>query len=263
MIKRFETYCKERKEPGKNEILLLLEEVNSVCPKCGKPLVEKKGNRTYNHFEIAHVFPNSPTLREQEELKDVPLLGSSSEDLKNKIPLCYDCHDEYDNEKTVDMYQEMYDLKCKCLRETEVKRSLAYENLEDELASLIKKLDTMSNKQLEEIKEPLHEVLTIEEKIPATELLLRQEVTLWVTSYFSYIAKCFKNVGFMASKYDIIRSRIRLAYKIAYERGLSTEEIYEKMIEWFQTHTQSRRRACAIMVTYFIQNCDIYGKSPE
>lgn len=38
-----------------------LLEVEGYCPKCGKYLLRPKGNSMHKEYEIAHIYPNSPT----------------------------------------------------------------------------------------------------------------------------------------------------------------------------------------------------------
>ena len=54
-------YLKERKNPSNFELQLFLKEVSFVCPLCGKQLLHRKQRKTNKYYEIAHIFPNSPT----------------------------------------------------------------------------------------------------------------------------------------------------------------------------------------------------------
>lgn len=57
------------------------------------------------------MFPNSPTPVEKTILQNVRIAGTNSEDPLNKIALCHDCHKYYDDNKSVELYDEMFDLK--------------------------------------------------------------------------------------------------------------------------------------------------------
>ena len=98
-----DTYCMDRRTPTKYDELLLLEEVDSICPVCGISLINKQAKKK-KQFEIAHIYPNSPTKEEVKELMGVERLGSNSEDIQNWIALCSKCHTEYDFHKTKDEY---------------------------------------------------------------------------------------------------------------------------------------------------------------
>lgn len=78
-------YCVARKKPNDTDVKRHLREVNFLCPLCKKDLQpngQKKSNKLY---EIAHIYPNSPTPQQQKELINVEKLGKNSESFENKI----------------------------------------------------------------------------------------------------------------------------------------------------------------------------------
>ena len=97
-------YLKERKAPTEPEQQLYLKEVSFVCPLCGKILQHRKRGKRNKLYEVAHIFPNSPTEEQYERLSALPRLGSDSESFENKIALCKDCHDQQDYHTTVEDY---------------------------------------------------------------------------------------------------------------------------------------------------------------
>ena len=89
-------YLKDRKAPSEADQQLYLKEVSFACPLCGKILRHRKQGKTNKLYEIAHIFPNSPTEEQYERLSALPRLGENSECFENKIALCKDCHDQQD-----------------------------------------------------------------------------------------------------------------------------------------------------------------------
>ena len=84
-----ENYLQPRKNPTQSEIQLYLIEVNNVCPLCGCMLRRKDQKKPGARlFQIAHIFPNSPTQEQLEVLDRVELLGDNTESFENKIALC-------------------------------------------------------------------------------------------------------------------------------------------------------------------------------
>ena len=66
-------YLKERRAPTAVDQQLYLKEVSFVCPLCGKILRHRGQRKTNKLYEIAHIFPNSPTEEQYERLKTLPL----------------------------------------------------------------------------------------------------------------------------------------------------------------------------------------------
>ena len=107
----FDTYCIARKNPTSSELFLYLEEVDSCCPKCGIPFSRTKDGKFVKGYEIAHVFPNSPTPAEKIMLQNVCIAGINSEDPLNKIALCHDCHKYYDDNTILKLIRNFYRLQ--------------------------------------------------------------------------------------------------------------------------------------------------------
>ena len=258
------TYCQDRKDPTPNQVMILLEQVNHLCPKCGKVALKIGKNGILKKIQIAHVFPNSPTDREKVELRDVPILGSNSETIENWIPLCRDCHDEYDHEKTREMYMEMYELKKRIMAETSAKHALANEEIEEELVDVVKRLEGLKNEDMQDIvdaDEFRKHVMTIKEKIPA-DIILQRHVVSNVTSYFSFVRDAFKTQC-SDRKFRETRDKIRVAYDKCVSEGLEASSIYATLTNWLVSKVHARAIVCEIIVSYFIQNCDIYGTDAE
>jgi hypothetical protein len=124
-----ETYCKDRKRPTDKENLRYILEVGNECPMCGKIITDFSADK-HKLYEIAHIFPNSPTEKEKPVLADVEVLGENSESFENKIALCRDCHKEYDEHKTIEKYNAMLNLKKKLLQNNKVQTALSHNVIE-------------------------------------------------------------------------------------------------------------------------------------
>lgn len=81
-----DTYCIDRRTSTKYDELILLEEVDSICPVYGISLINKQVKKK-KQFEIAHIYPNSPTKEDVKELMGVERLGNYSEDIQNRIAI--------------------------------------------------------------------------------------------------------------------------------------------------------------------------------
>ena len=104
-------YLRTRKSPTAVDQQLYLKEVSFVCPLCGKILRHRKQKKANKLYEIAHIFPNSPTEEQYEQLSGLPRLGDNSESFENKIALCKDCHDQQDYHTTQADYLKLLDIK--------------------------------------------------------------------------------------------------------------------------------------------------------
>lgn len=254
----FDTYCTERKKPTTPEYFLYLEEVDSCCPKCGKPFAVIRGGKFSKLCEIAHVFPNSPTPEEKEILKNVRVAGENSEDTLNKIALCRDCHKLYDEHKTVESYNEMFILKAEKHKALEAKKLIANKDIETELSSIISCLGNLSDEEIDGLERLEYRALNISDKIEDEYRLLRRRMENDALQYFPYIKQEFANLTTGSLSFDTIASNVRHAYLMLRDKGLNKSEIADQMVDWFTRKTNKDREACQIMVSFFVQDCEIY-----
>ena len=47
------------------------------------------------------------------------------------------------------------------------------------------------------------------------------------------------------------------------EMGLSQNEIFEKMVDWLQDATHEDRGSCGVIISYFIQKCEVFDAITE
>ena len=101
----------KRRQPTDNEKFILHTEVDGMCPLCGIKLLYKKENTLNKRVNLAHIYPHSPTDSEKKLLKDVEKLSEDSEDIKNIIWLCPNCHESFDKPRTIDSYNNLLNIK--------------------------------------------------------------------------------------------------------------------------------------------------------
>lgn len=253
-----ETYCKERKNPKGNESLRYVLEVENHCPLCGKAIMNFSADKK-KLYEIAHIFPNRPTEDEKKILADVEVLGENSECFENKIALCRDCHKEYDEHKTVEKYNEMLNLKKKLLRKSDAKTDLSHNMIENELVDVVKKISSLAtdNEVLSKFEPLSYKVMSIKAKIPSNNLLCN-DVEGLVSSYFLYLQGLFKSLD--KGSFEVIASSFKHSYFQAKKQQLEQEDIFEALVGWIRNKTRCSNSVARIIVSYFIQNCDVYGE---
>lgn len=255
-----DNYCIDRKKLTKNEEFLLLDEVNSKCPLCGKFLILDNHKKT-REFEIAHIYPNSPTTAEKKILHAVTRLGSNSEDLQNKIALCKSCHGNYDNNKTLEEYNDLKKIKEKSLNKQRSKIKISAITIEDEITSVIKALDNLDADSIMEIKELSLSALRVTEKIDRKYGILIRTINRNVAEYYYIIQQMFKELDQNKKlNFNIVASQIRTAYLTCESNEKEQDAIFESLTQWLKGKTKGTDDACKIIISFFVQNCEVYDK---
>lgn len=258
-----DAYCIDRKKPTSAQELIYLGEVQDRCPKCGKPLVRQGTRRPNKDFEIAHIFPCNPTPDDMAVLEGVELYGQNSETMDNKIALCHDCHEDYDNNKTKEKYEYFLNLKKRLSASYQVQMNVAQFNIEQELKDVISRLSSFTSKDIPDTHLDFN-AKTISEKIDETKhFSLKDSIEHDVRTYFVFIQK---EIEYYCKQSNADIEMVALAFKGSYlkckQKSLGVEETFSTLTSWVKTKVGCSETVAHILVSYFVQNCEVYEKLP-
>lgn len=252
-----DSYLKPRKDPTQAQLRLYLREVNYHCPLCGKELQSRKQQKSNSLFEIAHIYPNSPTDEQYATLLGAERLGDDSECYENKIALCKDCHSTQDYHTSLDDYIKLLDIKKKCLRISALHDATRTLGLEVEIEKVVLDICKLSQEDFSELS---YTAINIANKFTASETLIKTKISSYVFTYFTYIRDLFAQMdgcdGFM---FSILSSQIHCAFQKMYATNASKNEIFDSLVNWIgnKTHNASKE-ACEAVVSFFVQNCEVF-----
>lgn len=240
--------------------MLYFDEVNGVCPLCGVFLMHTKKSKS-KVFEIAHIYPNSPNLLEQAILTDVEKLGGDSEDFRNKIALCKTCHRNYDSNKTVDDYMKLLNIKKTLLSRQLSKADMSLTNIEDDIYYVMNMLSSPENIKLIELEQLSLSALRISEKVENEYHLLKRNIEFNTSNYYCFIQNEFKNLNqSKKNRFELIASAVHNAYLHCSSNTEDKELIFVQLTEWLKSKTNGNDEACRIIISFFVQNCEVYDK---
>lgn len=252
------TLSKERRKIPPNEKLILHAEVNGVCPLCPTILIYEKNGRNQKGFEIAHIYPLNPLPKEVILLKGEEKLNPDLDHRNNLLCLCNPCHKRYDKDKTVEEYRELVKIKKNILKrkmEQEIWSKTSIEKQIFEIIELLVDQDLEFEDNLEYSPE------TIDDKTnDSITVLTKRKIHQYVQDYYYKISAKFKELDFVEPlTTEIISSQIKTHYLLLKKQGANQKDIFNAMVTWLQKQTkQNNREASEIIISYFIQNCEIF-----
>lgn len=251
-----------RIKPTENQKLLLFAEVNGVCPTCPNQLIYEKSKKKYKRFEIAHIYPLNPTESELELLKNEEKLDSDPNSLDNLICLCVDCHTKFDKPRTVEEYKNLVSIKKKLINKNKEKEIWNNTNLEKEIFDII---ELLSDENLDFNSEDIlnYDPKTIDNKTDnSITFLTKRTIHRNVQDYYSLINNKFKELDkIIPLTTETISSQIRTHYLSLSKQQIdrSQKDIFDGMVNWLSKKTnQQSNEASEIVISYFIQNCEIF-----
>ncbi len=250
---------KERRQIQENEKLILHSEVGGVCPNCPTILVYEKNGRNQKGFEIAHIYPFNATPTEIELLKNEEILNIDFDHSDNLICLCNPCHKKYDKDKTVEEYRDLVQKKKDLIKRNKERELWVRTNVEKEIFNII---EVLVDQELDFSDIIEYNPKTINEKIDnSITFLTKRKIHHNVQDFYYKIQQRFKELDFIEPMTtEVISSQIKTHYLILLKEGRSNQqEIFDAMALWLQKQTkQSNIEASEIIISYFIQNCEIF-----
>lgn len=249
---------KKRRKIPHNEQLILHSEVSGICPLCPTVLIYEKNGRNQKGFEIAHIYPLNPLPKEVELLKNEEKLNSDLDHGDNLICLCNPCHKKYDKDKTVEEYQELLRKKKDILKRRKEQELWSRTSIEIQIFEII---EVLVDQDFEFEDNLEYSPKTIDDKTDETiTVLTKRKIHQNVQDYFFKISAKFKDIDFVEPMTtEIISSQIKTHYLLLKKQGSNQKEIFDAMVAWLQKQTkQDNREASEIIISYFIQNCEIF-----
>jgi hypothetical protein len=245
-----------RKSNTPNLEARLLTETGNWCPLCGKRLLEETAGKSVKLYDIAHIYPYSPTADQLAALKDVPV-AKNIESFENKILLCKDCHKKQDFYTQREDYIHLYNIKQQLIQRTKAFDDASTIPIENEIEDVLKKLINVDSGQLVPLS---YEIVSVDKKITQGNGLLLNDIRDKVVRYFLYVQEMLRNIDNSRSqKSKIIASEIRTCFLKMGDEVLSQEEMFYALVKWLQSKTQSQSEiACEIIIAYFVQDCEVF-----
>jgi hypothetical protein len=252
----------ERRKFSENEKLQLFAEVEAMCPNCPNVLMYEKNGKRYKEFEIAHIYPLNPKPEEKELLKNEEKLHNDPNHLNNLICLCVGCHTKFDKPRTVDEYRDLVSKKKALIIRFKERENWNNTKFENEIFHIIEFLSNL------DIDIPTTDVLsynpkTIEEKTDdSIGFITKRSIHRNVQDYYHLIKEKFAEIDTISPlSTETISSQIKSYYLTLRKQNLdsSQQKIFNSLVEWLSKMTnQASREACEIIISYFIQNCEVF-----
>ena len=238
----------------------LLSEVSNECPLCRSPLVKTIKGNSVRKYGIARIYPEGLEPDQAAEFRAARTPAKRLDSNDNKIALCSDCVEAYEADPELDEYVNLYDLKKEYAHSYAVRQEIAEMGLEDEIRDIVFLLSglqcTGGLRQLE------MGALRIDQKILPENAILKHSIQDDVLTYYRFIEDAFSEIG----NFDLIASEIRLTYEKLEVCCATQDEVVNELVAWILRNsnlTAKHLLACRIIVSFFVQNCEVFHEITE
>ena len=242
---------------------LLLNETALRCPACGNRLLLGGERNPVKHYEIMSIIPAAYNYKTKVIYEATGLPFPKPDTLASLIALCPTCAAEYRSNPTPEMYERLMLAKCRMSERMELTDTLDRLDIEDGIVELLEKLGSLGQKF--DFAAASKNAIAIAKKICPEETLLANEVCNNVLLYYRFIEEQLRQLdseGIL--DFELTRTQIRGCYLKLDRTGLSQSEIVESMAKWLTDKTGSKNSlACRIVISFFIQACEVFHEISE
>ena len=236
----------------------LLAEAHYECPLCHKKLVDIIKGQSVKKYKITQIFPYGLNDKTAADFATICPTPKKLDMPDNLIALDDDCARQYLLSPTIEEYKKLHEIKIQITKNYNAQIAVNSVQLEDDIRSVLDALSSIRDSS--ELVQLEYNALRIDEKFDAENFILKNETKMQVVAYYRYIEKVFSNSN---ADFDIIASEIKISSTKLEKAGLSQTDVINHLSDWIRNKaglgTESRP-ACNIVVSFFIQNCEVFHK---
>jgi len=224
----------------------LLVESKGLCPNdnCCRPLYINANGQTDMNYEITQINP------------DLPL-----DSFANLIALCPDCSKKYLLVKDDEQMNRMKIIKRHLITEAETIDILATTKVEDGVERVLRKISDVSIMEMIPLS---YEPVRLREKILPENRALYIKAKAYVTEYYPTVHGIFQQLSKERKlRFDPFCMQVKMNYINLRDKGLTQPEIFEALVEWLASNTNDSKDLCEIVISYFIQKCEVFDAITE
>jgi len=212
--------------------LVLLTETGGKCQKCGRLLGIKKEGNDVNYAKVVHL--------------------SETDD----VVLCVDCEREIQNASEEDklaLLSDKHDLEILTVARDATSRY----TIEKQIEQVLREVDLMDVTDDTQLK---IEPVKVENKI--IEKRLKERVLFDVRQLYEGVNNALDRLaGENKLNVDKFAKNVKRMYEDASESLTSQSDIYNLLVETlFEKTGRKYREACEIIISYFVQRCEVFDE---
>lgn len=243
------------------EALVYIQEADGRCVLCGRKLIKVAFGKTIFMCNVTRITPNSLDSVEKNNLAkegiELPEQGSADD----FIALCPNCSKEYQASFDKDSVKRLLEIKRSLQMRSAAADQLEQCDLNEKIEMVLEGLCSLSS---EEIETNLRlDALALKDKIEDSEPLLKNRIGADVARYYRFIESGLRRLSEIhgSSFNRTIAKQVQLAYLTLSSSGDSQSVIYEALVDWIhEKEPACERIACEIVVSFFVQNCEVFDE---
>lgn len=219
----------------------LLNEENEHCPfpGCGRLLVQTGAGRVAPVYEVGLIDREKPP------------------ELNNLLAMCPRCHAIYTVDDDKKIRKELHTIKTVLVAHMLSGRMLDDLPLEKGIIGVVRKVTALKEKDLYDAELDPKE---LKQKIsPSDDMALYMMVKTYVTTYFIRLKEIMTSLDKRGEiDYEAMQDQMHALYKRLKKSKKTSVEIFSEIVEKVHHVSLQDDIYCQIVVSYFIQSCEVF-----
>ena len=221
----------------------LLSETNQHCPNdgCLKPLYINSGDKYAFNYTIVQINPNHPRHT-----------------IDNLIALCPECASKYMLDTTPNKIERMENIKLRLSSYKDAFNSLDNIKLVDGIERVLHKISEIT---LTYNTSTLNYTPTnIKNKMDGTNFSLYIKIQSYINHFYIEVESIFKQLELEGQlNYEMLCQQIKYQYTSLSQQGLTQCQIFNQLVTWFSEITNEDTTPCEVVVSFFVQKCEVFN----
>ncbi len=253
----------QSRKPGDEAELSLIQESNGKCALCSKRILAVRKGVLQSSAVITRITPESLDSVERLAYEREGIAFPEAGTLDDYIALCPSCASSYKCFRSPEQVRRALEAKEKLRARQSFQERLCIIDVESEIVATI---EALCNIKQQEIARLRMDALELCNKITANEPLLKDRVSNDVAKYYRFIEENFRRQAReLGTSFDsLVAAQVRLAFESIKAIEGSQSTTYQLLVDWLQEKACSdSREACEIVISFFVQNCEVFDELPE
>jgi hypothetical protein len=249
-----------------NQHSILYAETGGGCPLCMQPILfqKKDSKKPSRSYEIAHIYPLSPTPFQALALVGYPAPPVINS-LENVIALCPTCHTKYDKDFKLEELIRIKKIKDGYLSEARAKLTASQHTIQDEVCEI---LDAIAAYEFDDtsLSPTKFDISTVDKKLKTgMSPLQKREIKVNAISFYVRIRDHMRKLEQQdQASVRILQNQINSYYLVINKQNPENKDlVFNYVAQWISAKTNKSILAAKILTSFFVQNCEVFDVSTE
>lgn len=224
----------------------LVAEEGSLCPcdGCSKPLFSRVNGQLGLNYDVVVINPQR-----------------SENSMNNLIAMCPDCCNKYAIGRNAETMRRIQEIKKNLIDSADVREMVADQKIEDGVRRVLEKIPSLPKPPAVDLN---YDPVTLRQKIEADNIMLYVRAQAQVNIYFNAVHETFQELSQEGRlRFNPFCNQVKITYLNLKDKGYSQQRIFDEMVDWLQRGTNEDRGACEVVISYFIQKCEVFDVIAE